>query len=494
MPGTEAAPAAAPGVSELFAALVAAVKSVAEEGTATPEGETEQSVTAEQPESDTAVDAAILLPMLDQQRAALPSAALVTTPPIAVAAESTAEAAPAVVGRREPGSPDLGPARAEFQQRQTYGLDSGGPVRTGGTGLPLQNGSSEPGKSGTSTATAREIGADAATGMSADQVRGHAQGGEAGRIAAAYNVRTGSGVGAANPAALDRTGSDRGGVRAVPISGGGATPAVVGATVLQSPIAQLLPQGLGATGIKASPTDKGAARSATSQGIKAAVPANGAATPPELMARLSNAAPAPIAASLPIEGRQEPIVLDQTDATQLLRESAAPAPTAATPVAAPLTSAPAGPVQNLGAAIAAQVLDLAKGGEWIDEVARDIARSASSEGAMRFRLTPETLGELRVEITQTDRGAHVRLVVSSEAAQQALAEAQPKLVQEARAHGVRIAEAEVSLSGGQSQGRDPGRQASSDQPMRSFRSAPDHHSTTGDRSQPARRGRTDLYA
>jgi hypothetical protein len=250
-------------VSELFAALVAAVKSVAEEGTATPEGETEQSVTAEQPESDTAVDAAILLPMLDQQRAALPSAALVTTPPIAVAAESTAEAAPAVVGRREPGSPDLGPARAEFQQRQTYGLDSGGPVRTGGTGLPLQNGSSEPGKSGTSTATAREIGADAATGMSADQVRGPVQGGETDRVVAAYNVHTGPGGGALDLA------------RALPTSGAGATLAAVGAPVVRSSIGQLLPQGIGTSGAKASPTAKVRLVPQPARASKAAVPVNG---------------------------------------------------------------------------------------------------------------------------------------------------------------------------------------------------------------------------
>jgi flagellar hook-length control protein FliK len=149
---------------------------------------------------------------------------------------------------------------------------------------------------------------------------------------------------------------------------------------------------------------------------------------------------------------------------------------------------------NLGAAIAAQVLDLAKGGEWINELARDIAKSASADGTMRFRLAPETLGELRVEITPGERGAIVKLHVTSEAAQQALAEASSKLVQEARAQGVRIAEAEVSLAGGHSQSRDPSRQAPPDQPMRSVRSAPEHHGTSPERGETARRGRTDLYA
>jgi flagellar hook-length control protein FliK len=149
----------------------------------------------------------------------------------------------------------------------------------------------------------------------------------------------------------------------------------------------------------------------------------------------------------------------------------------------------------LGAAIAAQVLDLAKGGEWINEIARDIAKSASADGAMRFRLAPETLGELRVEITHSERGAHVRLQVTSEAAQQALAEASSKLVQEARAQGVRIAEAEVSLAGGQQQARDGGRQGAGEQPMRSFRAAPDHHHHAGgERGERPGSGRTDLYA
>jgi flagellar hook-length control protein FliK len=194
----------------------------------------------------------------------------------------------------------------------------------------------------------------------------------------------------------------------------------------------------------------------------------------------------------PAEIKQERGLAEQPVVPQLLRENAAAA--AVTLPSAPVAAAQTAPAPNVGAAIAAQVLDLAKSGEWINELARDIARTASSDGTMRFRLAPETLGELRVEIMPGERGALVKLHVTSEAAQQALAEASAKLVQEARAQGVRIAEAEVSLSGGQSQSRDPSRQASSDQPMRSFRSAPDHHSTTGDRSQPARRGRTDLYA
>ena len=131
------------------------------------------------------------------------------------------------------------------------------------------------------------------------------------------------------------------------------------------------------------------------------------------------------------------------------------------------------PQANIAAALTQQVLDLAKGGEWIDELARDISKAASSDGSMRFRLSPETLGELRVEISRGEQGAHVRMHVSSEAAQQALTEAQPKLVAEARSQGVRIAETEISFTGGQnqSQGRDADRrqQAQTETPFRTAR-------------------------
>lgn len=152
-------------------------------------------------------------------------------------------------------------------------------------------------------------------------------------------------------------------------------------------------------------------------------------------------------------------------------------------------------MQNIGASLAAQVLDMARGGEWIDQLARDISRAASSDGAMRFRLSPETLGELRVEITQSERGAHIRLNVTSEAAHQALADAQPKLIAEARAQGVRIAEAEISFAGGQSHGREAGRNAQTPSEIPTPRGPRGTQSdANSDAARPAARLRTDRYA
>lgn len=92
-------------------------------------------------------------------------------------------------------------------------------------------------------------------------------------------------------------------------------------------------------------------------------------------------------------------------------------------------------------------LDLAQDSEWLDQLARDIARGGSSEGPMRFRLHPQTLGHLQVEVAQRDNGAAIRLTVDTEAARTIVADAQPRLIAEARAQGVRVAETHVDLAG-----------------------------------------------
>ncbi len=110
-------------------------------------------------------------------------------------------------------------------------------------------------------------------------------------------------------------------------------------------------------------------------------------------------------------------------------------------------------------------LDLAHESEWLDRLARDIVRSGSADGPMRFKLHPQTLGHLRVELTQGDQGTTVRLIAETEAARAIIADAQPRLLQEARAQGVRIAHAEVDLaSTGHQASGDPRRQEDERQP------------------------------
>jgi flagellar hook-length control protein FliK len=123
---------------------------------------------------------------------------------------------------------------------------------------------------------------------------------------------------------------------------------------------------------------------------------------------------------------------------------------AATALAAPAAAAPASAAaqpREVAGPTADRALDLANDAEWLDRLARDIAQAAGNEGTIRFRLHPQTLGHLSIELSQGDHGTSIRLTADTEQARAILADAQPRLVAEARAQGVRIAESHVDLSG-----------------------------------------------
>lgn len=151
-----------------------------------------------------------------------------------------------------------------------------------------------------------------------------------------------------------------------------------------------------------------------------------------------NAAPAP-AATAPQPAQQAvPNPVQQP----VLPMAEAPAQLALEPMAAL-------PRENVAEAVERQ-LDVSADGEWLDQLARDIVRTGAAGGeggALRFRLNPETLGQVRVELSQGAEGATVRIAAETEGARALLADAQPRLLAEARAQGVRIAETEVSLAG-----------------------------------------------
>ncbi len=91
-------------------------------------------------------------------------------------------------------------------------------------------------------------------------------------------------------------------------------------------------------------------------------------------------------------------------------------------------------------------LDIAQDGQWVDRLAKDIARTAGNEGPLRFQLNPEALGRLHIEVAQSHAGTTVRMTAETEAARAVLADAQPRLIAEARAQGVRIAESSVGMN------------------------------------------------
>ena len=144
-----------------------------------------------------------------------------------------------------------------------------------------------------------------------------------------------------------------------------------------------------------------------------------------------------------------PQAADPADAIQAT--SAAPAPIEAAPAQVKEAAAVA-PTPD-------RTLDMGHDDAWLDRLARDIAQAAGNDGAIRFRLNPQTLGHLHVELSQGHRGTTVRMTTETEQARAILADAQPRLAAEARAQGVRIAESHVDLSGsGRQPSGDPRRQ------------------------------------
>ncbi len=179
------------------------------------------------------------------------------------------------------------------------------------------------------------------------------------------------------------------------------------------------------------------------------------------------AAPQPPAAPRPQAATRAPQAAPKIEAASSepvrLADRPLPMPVTVPVVVAPpvvdlaaMASAPANDISALGAGPpqAAQAdlaverqLDIARDGAWLDQLTRDIVRTASAEGNLRFKLNPENLGSLQVEVTQGQNGASVRLTADTEAARTIIADARPQLIAEARAQGLRIAETHVDLSG-----------------------------------------------
>lgn len=178
----------------------------------------------------------------------------------------------------------------------------------------------------------------------------------------------------------------------------------------------------------------------------------------------------------------------QPNAPQTLTHPVAPAtPQPINPAAAPVQGA----VPDVAQLIAERQLDLANDSQWLDRLARDIARAGANDEPLRFRLHPQTLGHLQVELTQSERGTAVRLTVETEAARNLLIDAQPRLAAEARAQGVRLAGTEVDLGTAGQQSGDARRNAE-ERPQDIVRVVSTGPSASTS-SEPAE-GRSDRYA
>lgn len=96
------------------------------------------------------------------------------------------------------------------------------------------------------------------------------------------------------------------------------------------------------------------------------------------------------------------------------------------------------PTADLSATLGQQVIDMGSGGQWIDGLAREIAALSQGEGRGSFRLSPENLGPMRVDIRPGEQGANVTLTVETKAAESMLMQDRNLLKADAQLAAVKI--------------------------------------------------------
>ena len=144
------------------------------------------------------------------------------------------------------------------------------------------------------------------------------------------------------------------------------------------------------------------------------------------------------------------------------------------------------------APVAERVLDLTSDDQWIAQLAADIAATKSDKGDISFRLMPRHLGRLDVSMLSGDEGVTVRLDAQHEATATVVAAAQPRLVEDLRQQGVRVADTHVTHTpaeaGRQQQNQSQGRGTMPDT-SHLIETAADQADATHDERDANRRGR-----
>ncbi|HWI86137.1 MAG TPA: flagellar hook-length control protein FliK [Sphingomonas sp.] len=134
--------------------------------------------------------------------------------------------------------------------------------------------------------------------------------------------------------------------------------------------------------------------------------------------------------------RAEPAIADSLPVGLTQRA----AETAQAPLADAMTS-----VDGKGDTIVEQTLNIARDAAWLDTLAHDIAKTAGGDGNLRFKLEPANLGSLTVAIAHGTEGASIHLTADREKTRDILIDAQPKLIAEARAQGLKVSDTHVDL-------------------------------------------------
>lgn len=85
---------------------------------------------------------------------------------------------------------------------------------------------------------------------------------------------------------------------------------------------------------------------------------------------------------------------------------------------------------------------------WLDQLAKDISASATSDGKLSFRIVPPQLGRLDIAIETRDAGVAVHVKAETREAHLLIANAQHRLEEALGTQGVRVTETSVTSNGG----------------------------------------------
>ncbi|MPT49285.1 MAG: hypothetical protein E2598_12860 [Sphingobium sp.] len=97
----------------------------------------------------------------------------------------------------------------------------------------------------------------------------------------------------------------------------------------------------------------------------------------------------------------------------------------------------------VAAALNQQVIDLGVSGQWIDDIAREIASISANPGQGSFRIASPHLGGVKVDLMPGTHGTDIRMTVESELAHAALQKDQSRLLQDAELAALRIGDVRI---------------------------------------------------
>ena len=188
--------------------------------------------------------------------------------------------------------------------------------------------------------------------------------------------------------------------------------------------------------------------------------------PPAALQTQQKASQQPVAPRAPVHRRSDEIAttrrpsenrkrVETIDPVGITQRAAEPLHVSAAPHDATTVAAK-------GDAVVQQTLTIGRDGVWLDRLARDIA-GASNGGDLHFKLSPQNLGSLAVAISQSEDGASIRLTADTDTTRNLLLDAQPKLIAEARAQGLKVSETHVELSQNQNQNQNQSQNQSQNQ-------------------------------